>query len=231
MPKVDLIPVEIVAPIEQDTVLSLFFLLFLLCLGVFILMNRGKSYFSYLAGMFNISKMQKYLEDHHQLGFFVPFPLLNIGLNFFITGVVTYWYLWDFIDRDSYLISSLLLAVLVNALPYLHYALIRLTGAVFKLNNYAEKHAIISQYTLNFAGFLSIPLFFYFLNSRNVDAYFTDAYFLISGMLLVGYYVIRVFSAFYKPSFVVWFYIFIYLCTLEVVPLLLIYKVITEIYT
>ncbi len=231
MKDIQLIPSALSVPIEQNTVLSVFLLAFLLFLSVFILLRRTKLFGVYFGGFYSDAKMQKYIEDQQNPKLILPFPFLTIGLNFFLAGVIIYWYLWDFIDLDDYLISSFLIAGMMNLLPYIHHLVIRIMGGILKLPAYAEKHALIAHYTLHLTAFLSIPLFLYFLNSREIDTHFVQLYANISIILVTVYYVVRTFILFYKPSLVAWFYIFIYLCTLEVVPLTLIFKVITETYS
>lgn len=228
MKEITLIPSPLSVPLEQNTMLSIFFLLFLVFLSIFILLRKTKLFLIYLGGFYSFSKLNRFVEEQQQSKFILSFPFLTIALNFFLTGVIIYWFLWSYIDPDDYILSCLLIVALINGLPYLHHYAIHLTGITLKLPQYAEKHNLIAHYTLHLSAFLSIPLFFYFLNARTLNIEFIQIYILVSTSIICVYYLVRSFILLYKPSLVAWFYIFIYLCTLEVIPFILIFKVITE---
>jgi hypothetical protein len=105
-------------------------------------------------------------------------------------------------------------------------SLIHLSGVIFGTSESARKYQLIILIFNNMIGILLVPV-------TLIAFYWESAYMLIAGIvivsLLLSYRVIRGFLTGQDNKSYSLFYLILYLCTLEILPLLLLFKAISKI--
>ncbi|HJU45664.1 MAG TPA: DUF4271 domain-containing protein [Chitinophagaceae bacterium] len=188
----------------------------------------GKYMHNLFAVFFRVSLKQKQMREQLLQA---PLPSLLLNILFFITGGLYA----TFLLQHYHLLPDVgfwwLLIYCVAALTILYLAkllMLKLTGWIFNMRLATDTYSFIVFLVNKLLGICLLPLllFMAFSQPAVVSVVITLSWCLVAGLFAYRY--ITSFGAMRKEIKVSRFHFFLYLCAFEIIPLLLIYKVLLE---
>jgi len=151
----------------------------------------------------------------------------------FISQILTFSLLLFLLNKEINAINSYSLTSFISILSLVfffivvRYILGKLLGIVFDIEDLQNTITYLKINYLNFIGVLTFPLLLIGLYSRLINSYFIYITASIAIVLLLLFYIYMVIFT-RKVIFKNIFYFILYLCTLEITPLVIIIKLITK---
>lgn len=218
--------------IEQNnllnTVLSVLFLAALV-LAVILKLNAAPKISQLINSSFRPNNFRRFVEEY-QPGWMPPvFTAYLLSLLVF-SGIIIAWVfpLLQLSDRVKIGISFLfILAVVI--LPIIRSFILAIWGWIFSTRQLAMFHVQFSYVTLLYSGIFLTPFFLNYALNLGLEHWLSPAVMYIGLGCIWLYQLARIWMQGSSPDLFSVFYLFIYLCTLEIVPLLLIVKLIENI--
>lgn len=215
--------------VEQNNVLSIFLgilLIISLILIVIIKLNAAPKISQLITSSFRPNNFRRFVEEY-QPGWMPPVFTAYLLSLIIISGVIIsqVFPLLPFSDGVKIGISIALILLMVF-IPLLRSFIIAVWGWIFSTRQLAMFHVQFSYVTQLFAAAFLIP---FFLNDALKLGFESLMHPLILGIGLGGiwvYQLARIWMQGISPGLFSIFYLFVYLCTLEIVPLLLIIRLI-----
>lgn len=193
------------------------------------LANAGGAFWRYLKTMFSRPALEDYVVEEYR-GWLPPSFLLFSGLNVIMTAFTMAYMIDEGVYDEPWVAAgdALLILLLLHLLPILRSLVIRLLGSIFRMNRYASAHIVVSYNSQALLGTLLLPLvLIYFYGTEEWKNHILLASF-IALIVILLYHLMRMFSLPGRKRFVYVVYNILYLCTLEIVPLLILYKAFIE---
>jgi hypothetical protein len=182
----------------------------------------------YFLSLFNKRKFKEYfVEENPRL--LPTMPLMYLLQSMLVGSVVSVWLMSQMQVSGSWqFVGITLIVMLVYALlPLLRNGLIMLLGNVFMIEQDARKHVFISYLSHTLLFMLVIPLALQLaINIPVLNPYFNMALYTCFG-LAMAYQLVKLIQNTPLPDIGALLYIFLYFCTLEILPLFLIYKMVS----
>lgn len=206
---------------------------FYLLLGILLFLALIKVVFSkYLhnlfAVFFRVSLKQKQMREQLLQA---PLPSLLLNLLFFISGGLYLTFLsqyYQLLPDIGFWWLFLYATVALSALYLAKLLLLRVTGWIFNMRPVTDTYSFIIFLVNKLLGICLLPLLLLmaFSQPATVSVAITASICLV--VILFAYRYITSFSAVRKEIKVSRFHFFLYLCAFEIIPLVLIYKVLLE---
>jgi hypothetical protein len=202
----------------------------LILLAVFsVVFNTSKNRLSrYFLSLFNKRKFKEYfVEENPRL--LPTLPIVYLLQSILIGSVVSVWLStqMEFNTPGGLVVRTLAVMGGIALIPLLRNGLILTLGNVFMIQQEARKHIFISYLSHSLLFLLTIPLAIQlaiqvpFLNNYLNPALYTCF------ALTMGYQLFKLIQNTPLPDAGALLYIFLYFCTLEILPLFIIYKVVS----
>ncbi len=210
-----------------NTILSVLFLL-ILVMAVLLKLNSGSKITQLIKSSFRPNNFRRFVEEY-QPGLMPPvftaylLSLLVIS-SIIITRVFPLLQLSDWAKMGI----SLLLVLAIIVVPLIRSIVLAVWGWIFSTRQLAMFHVQFSYVTLLFAAVFLTPFFLNHTFHLGLDHWLTPAVMFIGLGCIWLYQLARIWMQGSSPGLFSVFYIFIYLCTLEIVPLLLIVRLISQ---
>jgi len=203
-------------------------IVFLACLFIFAWIQT--SYSKRLSQIFRAVAQQHHINQLERDGnLFKERIALGLSLNYFmVASIFIFQILHEFgsipVGFNNLVITGIIFgAILVYQV--LKSLAIRVSGVIFNSSESARQYQLIILIFNYIIGIVLLPVVI-------IAFYWNSVFFLISGLaiisLLILYRLVRGFLTGLNNKSYNLFYLFLYLCTLEILPLLLIYKVISK---
>lgn len=214
-------PKRIYKDVTGTTILNIW-LVFILGMLTFIRVRRLTQATQWIKSAFRLSGLMRFM-DEYQPGMRPPFfsaylfSVLIISGSFFafLSSVMGF--------PDNWTIYMALACIfVVFALPYIHNIIIVIWGWIFDEAAIAKVHVQISYLGLMGYALYLVPFFLNKVMRFGADEFFNQYYLLAGIGVLMLYQAIKIFTAGKSKGILSVVYIFLYFCTLEVIPLLLI---------
>lgn len=206
---------------------------FYLMLGVLLFLALIKVVFSkymhnLFAVFFRVSLKQKQMREQLLQA---PLPSLLLNILFFITGGLYITFLLQYYQLFPGINFWWLFLYCAFGLSVLYLAkllMLKLTGWIFNIRQATDTYSFIVFLVNKLLGICLLPflLLLAFADPGIVSVVLTLSWFLVLGFFAYRY--ISSFGAVRKEIKVSRFHFFLYLCAFEIIPLLLIYKVLLE---
>ncbi|MBC8033440.1 MAG: DUF4271 domain-containing protein [Chitinophagaceae bacterium] len=188
----------------------------------------GKYLQNLFAVFFRISMKQKQLREQLLQ---MPLPSLLLNLLFVVAGgiyishLMRYYQVLDNVNEWLLLLYS---SGLLSVIYFVKLMVLKLTGWIFNMKEATSTYIFIVFLVNKLLGIFLLPLilFLSFSDSVVVSVTITLSYILI--LIFFGYRYLISYSAVRKEIKVSPFHFFLYLCAFEIIPLVLIYKVLLE---
>jgi hypothetical protein len=188
----------------------------------------GKYMHNLFAVFFRVSLKQKQMREQLLQA---PLPSLLLNLLFFITGglyatdLLQYYHLLPDVGFWSLFFCCALVLVVLYLSKLL---MLKLTGWIFNMQQATDTYSFVVFLVNKLLGICLLPLLLLIAFSQPavVSVAITLSWFLVAGLFAYRY--ITSFGAVRKEIKVSRFHFFLYLCAFEIIPLLLIYKVLLE---
>lgn len=216
--------------VQLDNVLPVFLgilLLISLILIVFIKLNSASKISQLIRSSFRPNNFRRFVEEY-QPGWMPPVFTAYLLSLIIISGVIISQVFPMLHFSDGVKIGiSIALIVLIVFLPLLRSSIIAVWGWIFSTRQLAMFHVQFSYVTQLFVAAFLTP---FFLNGALELGFEFLMHPLIIGIGLGGiwiYQMVRIWMQGSSPGLFSVFYLFVYLCTLEIVPLLLIIRLIS----
>lgn len=182
----------------------------------------------YFLSIFSTRKFKDYFLEEH------PGLLPKMPVVYTLQGILTgcTFAVWlgtksSFPNTLYYLGFCLAMIAGFIVIPLFRNSLIMALGNIFMIQQEVKKHVFISYLTHTFLALLLLPLAISQAIQLNFINEWMDGIVLVSLALAFGYQLIKLIQNSGQPSIGAFIYIFLYFCTLELLPLMLIYKVVT----
>jgi hypothetical protein len=201
--------------------------LLILFASLAIIFSQSKNrIFKYFLSIFDKRRFKEYvMEENPRL--FPTMPLIYI-LQSALLGSVTGFWLFNMKGEGSgvELVWISVVAMLGFALiPLIRNSAIYLLGNIFMIQHDVRKHIFISYLTHTLLFMLVLPLALQLaIQVPQLDPYFNVAFYTCIA-LAMGYQLVKLVQNTSLPDLGALLYIFLYFCTLEILPLVLVYKV------
>jgi hypothetical protein len=155
---------------------------------------------------------------------------LGLGLNYYlVSSVFIFLVFTEYNTVPAGMTNIVFTGIVFMGLfvyQFIKSSLIHLSGVIFGTSESARKYQLNILIFNNMIGIVLVPV-------TLIAFYWESAYMLIAGIiivsLLMSYMVIRGFLTGQDNKSYSLFYLFLYLCTLEILPLLLLFKAISKI--
>ena len=168
---------------------------------------------------------RRFLTEY-QPGWFPPVTSLYFACIFILSGYMLSVWLQDQTYSLTYMIVGSLVVFLISfTLPIIRTFMIYLWGWTFEHKSLSLYHAHISYLSLLAFSILVLPFFLDQTLSLGLTNYISGSSWILPALLVLIWQMVRIFMQANISSFFSGLYIFIYLCTLEIVPIVLIYKI------
>jgi hypothetical protein len=201
--------------------------LLLLFASLSIIFSQSKNrVFKYFLSIFDKRRFKEYvLEENPRL--FPTMPLVYI-LQSILLGSVTGFWLFNMKGEGTgvELVWISLISILgFTFIPLIRNSAIYLLGNIFMIQQDVKKHIFISYLTHTLLFMLILPLALQLaIQVPQLDQYFNMAFYTCFA-LAMGYQLVKLIQNTTLPDLGALLYIFLYFCTLEILPLFLAYKV------
>ncbi len=168
---------------------------------------------------------RRFLAEY-QPGWFPPVTSLYFACVFILSGYILSVWLKDHTDSLTYMIAGSFIVFFISFIvPILRTFMIYLWGWTFDHKSLSLYHAHISYLSLLAFSFLVLPFFLDQSLGLGLSNYISISSWVYPALLVLLWQMVRIFLQANISSFFSGLYIFIYLCTLEIVPIVLIYKI------
>jgi hypothetical protein len=220
-------PVESALP-KTQLILSASVLLILFAVFSVVFNTSKNRLMRYFLSLFNKRKFKEYfVEENPRL--LPTMPIVYLLQSILIGSVVSVWLStqMDFASPTSLVVRSLAVMGGVALIPLLRNALILTLGNVFMIQQEARKHIFISYLSHTLLFLLIIPLALQLaIQVPLLNNYLNPALYTCFALTL-GYQLFKLIQNTPLPDAGALLYIFLYFCTLEILPLFIIYKVVS----
>lgn len=182
----------------------------------------------YFLSIFNTRRFKEYFaEEAPRL--LPTMPVLYLVQSILVGSVLSIWLLSQInISNPIGLVGVTGLVILGYALiPLIRNGLIMVLGNIFMINSDARKHVFISYLSHSLLFMLLIPLAIVTAIQVPVLHQFFNITLYVCLALTMGYQLIKLIQNTSLPDVGALLYIFLYFCTLEILPLFLIYKTVS----
>lgn len=217
--------------VEQNNLLNtLLGVLFLaaLVMAVMLKLNAAPKVTQLINSSFRPNNFRRFVEEY-QPGWMPPvFTAYLLSLLVF-SGIIIVWVfpLLQFSEWAKIGISFLLiLAVIV--VPLIRSLVLAVWGWIFSTRQLTMFHVQFSYVTLLFAAAFLTPFFLNYALNLGLDQWLNPAVMFIGLSCIWLYQLVRIWMQGSSPGIFSVFYLFVYLCTLEIVPLLLIVRLMSQ---
>jgi hypothetical protein len=208
--------------IERQTQLSSILLVSILLFGAMISLvkiNYANFFGSIATGFFKFKAQEKFLNESHRMGQGFSIALY---LNFVYSVSLCFFLL--FFDGDNFRLAFMACIVFSFCLLLIQHAGFRLLSVISGESKIIENGVAINRQVSFFSGILFLILSLFWILNFRYRIFFMIVFFLILGLTLVFRLAKGLLFAFqFRYS---WYYIFLYLCTLEVLPVFILNKLI-----
>jgi hypothetical protein len=203
-------------------------IVFLACLFIFAWIQT--SYSKRLSQIFRAVAQPHHVNQLERDGnLFKEHIALGLGLNYYlITSIFIFQIISAFGGLPTGLSNLTLTAIIFAGLftyQLLKSLVIHGIGIIFNTGEYARQYQLIILIFNYMIGIVLLPIVI-------IAFYWNNSVFLIAGIIIISllilYQIIRGFLTGQDNKSYNLFYLFLYLCTLEILPLLLIYKAISK---
>jgi|688.fasta_scaffold185464_2 hypothetical protein len=182
----------------------------------------------YFLSIFNTRRFKEYITEEDP-GFIPTMPILYLLQSLLVGTVISAWLFWN---NPGLSIGELIgfTALVIGAyamVPLLRNGMIMLLGAVFMIQKDARKHVFVSYLSHSLLFMLVLPLAILMaIQIPYLESFFNLALYSCF-TLSMGYQLFKMIQNAHLPDVGALLYIFLYFCTLEILPLFLIYKVVS----
>lgn len=202
-------------------------LLFFAILSTIINTNKSRIQ-RYFLSIFSTRKFKDYFLEEHP-GLWPTTPIIYTMQGLIAGSTVAIWLASKTMFNSPVQYGLFCLAIIGGFMlvPLFRNVLIITLGNIFMIQQDARKHVFISYLTHSFLTMLLLPLAVMQaiqLESLNL---WMDTVMLSCMAMAVGYQLVKLIQNTSLPDIGSFIYIFLYFCTLELLPLLLIYKVVS----
>lgn len=218
------------SPLVKNFTGGILFLVFVLI--VVIRLSNSKKIISYLSGLVSLKQFGKFL-DQEEAGWLPPMPLTLIVASMIIGATAA-----DvFVPRDLlsdkwyFILFSSLVTLAAFVLPVLKATGAQLVGSILKITPYTSVHANFSYTGQVLYSILLLPLFFTYALGGEWLAEWGFHYMAVTYGVLLVYHFIRMGIYISSEGAFPFFNFILYFCTLEILPLLLLYKLLIMYYS
>lgn len=181
----------------------------------------------YLLALFSQKQFNKFMAEEEP-SWWPPMPLFLLSSALLIGGTVTLAFLRTdmFAHPVWYALTGTGFIAAMMALPVIRSAMAELLGAIFRLRGYTRLHANYSYLTLVFLGLLLLPVFLASSLGWLPDVQWAARGAIVCFIMALSYHFLRLLWQMRSEGLISLFYFFLYFCSLEILPLLLVYKLI-----
>ena len=182
----------------------------------------------YLSAVFSTRRFKEYVAEEG-LSLFPSMPLMYLIQSILVGSVISYWILSQTdVTKPIQLVGITGLIIVGYALiPLLRSGLIMMMGNIFMIQYEARKHIFISYLSHTVLCLLLLPLAVQLaVYLPFINIYFTWILLICFGLTLL-YQLVKMLQNTPLPDAGALIYIFLYFCTLEILPLVLMYKVVS----
>jgi len=202
--------------------------LLILFAALSIIFSQSKNrVYRYFLSIFDKRRFKEYVaEENPRL--FPTMPFMYVLQSILLGSVAGFWlYSMKPEGRSIELISISLIAMAGFAfIPLARNAAIYLLGNIFMIQQDVKRHIFISYLTHSLLFMLFLPLAIQMaIQVPQLDQYFNVAFYTCFG-LAMAYQLVKLIQNASLPDLGALLYIFLYFCTLEILPLVLMYKVV-----
>lgn len=204
-------------------------IVFLVCLFVFAWIQT--SYSKRLTQIFRAVAQPHHVNQLEREGnLFKERIIIGLGLNYYLLSSIFFFQIFTLTSNVPFGFSSLTFTGIIFACIFLFQmlktAIIHITGIIFETGESARQYQLIILIFNHIIGIVLFPIVV-------IAFYWKSEGLLIAGIVIIS---LIIFYRFYRgiltgrdnKSYNL-FYLFLYLCTLEILPLLLIFKAISKI--
>lgn len=202
-------------------------LLFFAVLSTIITTNKVRVQ-RYFLSIFSTRKFKDYFAEEHP-GIFPTTPIIYTLQGLVAGTAIAIW-----LATKSTLATTFQYAVFCSVviagfmlIPLFRNILIMALGNVFMIQQEARKHVFISYLTHSFLAMLLLPIAVFQAVQLDFIYPWMDSVVITCLAMAVGYQLVKLIQNTSLPNPGSFIYIFLYFCTLEILPLLLLYKVVT----
>lgn len=201
--------------------------LLILFASLSIIFSQSKNrIFKYFLSIFDKRRFKEYVaEENPRL--FPTMPLIYVLQSMLLGSVAGFWlFSLKGSGGGSELVWISLIAMAGFALiPLVRNGAIYLLGNIFMIQHDVRKHIFISYLTHTLLFMLVLPLAIQLaIQIPELSGYFNVAFYTCFA-LAMGYQLVKLIQNTTLPDLGALLYIFLYFCTLEILPLVLVYKV------
>lgn len=162
-----------------------------------------------------------------------PLPSFFLNIYFLVTGGLYISVLLEYYQLskvDNYWIQSLYCAIGLGAIYLVKFASLKFTGWLFNLRGPADEYAFIIFLINKIIGMLLLPCLIFIFLSKPGLAYFIVVLSWVGIGLLFCYRLILTFQLAHNRVKVNLFHFVLYILTFEIIPLLLIYRLLLMVF-
>lgn len=211
-------------PTAQLMVSALVLLILFSSLAIIFTTSRNRL-IKYFLSIFNKRKFKEYfVEERPRI--WPTTPIVYLLQSMLVGSVLSAWLLSQITVKNSEVIVGVALLVMVAyaLVPLVRNGLIMFLGNIFLIQQEARKHIFISYLSHSLLFMLILPLAIQLaIQIPQLLPYFNTAFYVCFGLTLV-YQLVKLIQNTQLQGIRSLFYIFLYFCTLELLPLFLIYK-------
>lgn len=219
-----------VNPTQQTTqlVMSASVLLILFA-GLSILFSNSKNKLTrYFLSIFDKRKFKEYFAEENPV-FFPTTPIVYLLQSMVVGIVLSTWLISQMEVTSSSQFIGITLAVMgcCALVPLIRNGFIIVLGNIFMIQQEARKHILISYLSHSLLFMLLLPLAIQLaIQVPEFSPYFNTSIYVCLAVTM-GYQLIKLIQNTPLPDIGALLYIFLYFCTLEILPLILMYKMVS----
>jgi hypothetical protein len=180
----------------------------------------------YLLALFSHKQFMKFMTEEEPT-WLPPMPVFLISASVLIGGTATLVFLQTgmFSHPLLYVAAGTGLIAGMMVLPVLRSAAVEVLGAIFRIRDYTRLHANFSYQSLVFMALLLLPVFLAAALGWLPDLQWAARALVACFAMTLFYHFLRLLWQMRSERWIFLFYFFLYFCSLEILPLLLVYKV------
>lgn len=194
-----------------------------------VIYNASKSRLTkYFLSIFDKRRFREYfIEEQPKL--FPTTPIIYFLQAMLVGSVLSVWLLsqMPIIRKPQYVMVTLAVIGAYAVIPLLRNSFIMLLGNIFMIQQDARRHIFISYLSHSLLFMLVLPIAIQLaIQIPSLNLYFNTAFYSAFGLTL-AYQLLKLIQNTQFQGIRTLLYIFLYFCTLEILPLILIYKMVS----